>query len=70
MLKLECSEAGVEFLFERTIITVNKDNDVFTVVTDKGNLVAESVVVATGGLSIPKIGKLPGISYDIAKNLG
>ncbi len=52
-----------------TIEKIKKLEDGFEVVTDRGTLKAKSVVVATGGLSFPKLGAT-GIGYDIAKDFG
>ncbi len=76
LLKAECDEAGVHILLETRILEVsqfepqNVDSILrFTVKTDQGNFSATSLVVATGGLSIPKIGAT-GIGYQIAKQFG
>jgi predicted Rossmann fold flavoprotein len=55
MLEGECAAVGVEILTDVTITTVNKQEH-FEVVTDKATFTAESLVLATGGLSIPKMG--------------
>jgi len=69
MLVKECKSVGVEFFFSRKISAVHKVEDQFEVVTDHGLFKAGSVVVATGGLSIPKMGAT-GIGYEIAKSFG
>ena len=55
MLLAECDRAGVEILTECRVGAVEKNSD-FEVRTTRGVLRAESLVVATGGLSIPKLG--------------
>jgi hypothetical protein len=71
LLKTECDWAGAEFLLQTKIQKVepNHGNHLsrFRVETSQGIFEAESLVVATGGLSIPKIGAT-GIGYDIAKS--
>lgn len=53
-----------------TIIkNVQKVDNGFEVLTDKGKIKANKVVVATGGLSFPKLGAT-GIGYEIAKGFG
>jgi predicted Rossmann fold flavoprotein len=53
-----------------TIIkNVQKVGDGFEVLTNKGKLKTKNVVVATGGLSFPKLGAT-GIGYEIAKGFG
>ena len=69
MLKKECDEAGAVFFLKHKIISLDKAESGYTVETDQGTFSAPSVVVATGGLSIPKIGAT-GIGYDIAKKFG
>jgi predicted Rossmann fold flavoprotein len=68
MLLEECAAAGVEVRLGRRIGDVSKA-DRFRVETDAGSVEAESVVVATGGLSIPKIGA-SGLAYEIARRFG
>jgi predicted Rossmann fold flavoprotein len=71
LLKAECSDVGAEFQLETEILKVEKnDSDgLFTVQTSKGEWIADSLVVATGGLSIPKIGAT-GVGYEIAQRFG
>lgn len=69
MLLADCQSHGVEIKTSVTIDKVAKDGDVFHISTSAGNITAPSVVIATGGLSIPKIGASP-FGYDIAKQFG
>ncbi len=69
MLLNECSSSQVEIKLETVINSVTKDNDGFTVKTSKGEFICDSLVVATGGLSIPKMGAT-GLGYKIAKQFG
>ncbi len=55
MLLLECARAGVEVRLNCRVAGVEKDGR-FIVETNRGDYEADSLVVATGGLSIPKIG--------------
>ena len=48
---------------------VEKRGEYFEVLTAKGTIKAKKVVVATGGLSFPKLGATS-IGYDIAKDFG
>jgi predicted Rossmann fold flavoprotein len=71
LLEKECLNAGAEIRLGTKILSVTRespDGD-FTITTDRGDLSAHSLVVATGGLSIPKIGAT-GLGYDIAKQFG
>jgi len=56
------------FLNEK-VLNVYKQNEFFTVETDKRTLKAKHIVVASGGLSFPKLGA-SSIGYDIAKTFG
>jgi len=49
------------------VTAVEKKSDNFEIRTSKGTIVAQNVVVASGGLSFPKIGATS-IGYDIAKS--
>jgi len=68
MLTEECRLAGVEFLLERRVSALQK-NGKFTLSTDQGPLACESLVIATGGLSIPKVGATD-FGYRIARQFG
>jgi len=70
MLERECADAGVRIQVGTRVDRVDaKDSSGFLVETSSGALQAESVVVATGGLSIPKMGAT-GFGYDIARSFG
>jgi hypothetical protein len=68
MLLDECAAAGVEI---RTGVKVRDivRADTFRVETDDGDFLASSVVLATGGLSIPKMGAT-GFAHEIARRFG
>jgi predicted Rossmann fold flavoprotein len=69
MLEAECRDAGVETRLRTAVERVDRDTDGFMVHTPSGPVLARSVVVATGGLSIPKMGAT-GIGYDVARSFG
>ena len=56
MLLKECQEAAVEVSTSCTVISVEQEDEHFDIVTALGPVSSESLVVATGGLSIPKMG--------------
>lgn len=56
-------------LLGEKVITVSKRDMYFAVQTDKRTLTAKCVVVASGGLSFPKIGA-SSIGYEIAESFG
>jgi predicted Rossmann fold flavoprotein len=68
MLLAECQAGGAEIRLRQRIGQVSRA-DLFRVETDAGPIEASSLVLATGGLSIPKIGAT-GLSYDIARQFG
>jgi predicted Rossmann fold flavoprotein len=51
------------------VLDVSKRDEVFYVKTDKRTLTADAVVVASGGLSFPKLGA-SSIGYEIAEHFG
>lgn len=66
MLLSECEDAGVEIITETVIQGIDKKEENFEVVLDDGVKTCASLVVATGGLSIPKMGAT-GWGYDVAR---
>lgn len=74
MLLDECQKAGVEIRLDSTITSIDKTDNGFDIaVAPKAGtaytLFCSSLVVATGGLSIPTLGAT-GFGYDIAKQFG
>jgi len=70
MLQKECAEAQVETRCSVTITAVKRGAaSGFVVETTAGNFECASVVVATGGLSIPAMGAT-GFGYDLAREFG
>ncbi|ACV27185.1 BaiN/RdsA family NAD(P)/FAD-dependent oxidoreductase [Kangiella koreensis] len=69
MLLDECAQAGVEVRTECSILQVDKVDDGFIIQTSQGKWHCQSLVIATGGLSIPTMGAT-GFGYDIAKQFG
>jgi predicted Rossmann fold flavoprotein len=68
MLLAECDAAGVDVRVAHKVTRVEKA-DRFTVATDHGDFSAEAVVLATGGLSIPKMGAT-GFAHETARRFG
>jgi predicted Rossmann fold flavoprotein len=66
MLLKECELANVTILKEFIIKNIEKDNDQYLVSTETDQYFSESLIVATGGLSVPKIGATS-FGYEIAK---
>lgn len=69
MLTTELSQAGGALHLQTTIDGVARDGDQFIVETSAGPLTAQSVVVATGGKSIPKMGATS-LGYQLAAQFG
>ena len=68
MLERECAGVGVQVKVGVRILSVVRDGK-FLVETTEGIFRAESVVIATGGLSIPKMGAT-GFGYEVAEQFG
>ncbi len=68
MLEAECCTAGVQ-IFVKTRRLEVQQRDGFVVRTETSEFHAPALVVATGGLSIPKIGATP-LGYEIAQQFG
>lgn len=67
LLLKECEQAGVNIYLNTTINNLNKvDEKKFVVKTSTGDWQCESVVIATGGLSIPTMGATA-FGYKIAE---
>lgn len=65
MLLNECAAAHVRILTDVRVYDVSK-SDVFRVQTSRGDMTARAVVLATGGLSIPKLGASR-FAYEVAR---
>ena len=66
MLLLECQIAKVIIKKEIIITDINKKNNQYFLTVSSHKYLCESLIIATGGLSIPKIGASK-FGYDIAK---
>ncbi|HET6215788.1 MAG TPA: NAD(P)/FAD-dependent oxidoreductase [Acidobacteriaceae bacterium] len=68
MLEQECAAAGVTIHVATSVREVTH-NDGFHLSTDRGVFSGRSLVIATGGLSIPKMGATP-FGYQVAQQFG
>ncbi len=59
----------VDFAMQTVVGVVKKVDKVFTVETDRGTFLSEQLVVASGGLSFPRIGA-SGVGHVIAESFG
>ena len=69
MLLAEMKAAGVELRLSTPVGAVDHDGSSFRVATESGVVEASSLVIATGGKSIPKMGAT-GFAYRIAEQFG
>jgi predicted Rossmann fold flavoprotein len=74
MLLAECEKAKtahgvVELVYNARKIAVERDSGGFRVASSQGEFAGVVLVVATGGLSIPKMGAT-GLAYDLARQFG
>lgn len=69
MLLDECAAAGVRTETSCAVERVRKTDEGFTVLTANGEVHADSLVVASGGLSIPSMGAT-GFGYELARQFG
>jgi hypothetical protein len=69
MLLAECGKGGVELVLNARGIEVERDGSGFRVLCAAGAFEAGALVVATGGLSIPKMGAT-GLGYELARQSG
>ncbi len=68
MLEAECAKGKVELLTGTRVTSVSRDTR-FRISTSRGEMESAALVIASGGLSIPKMGAT-GFGYDIAKQFG
>src|SRR3569623_599348 len=69
MLKAECDAGRVAWRMPCRVEAVGKSGEDFRIETQGGEILASRVVIATGGLSIPKIGATD-FAFRIARQFG
>jgi predicted Rossmann fold flavoprotein len=69
MLLDECQQAGVDLRLSTSVQEIEKADAGYLLSTDMGQIASPSLVVATGGLSIPTMGAT-GFGYEIARQFG
>ena len=69
LLLEECRRAGVELHVGTSVHRIETTEAGYQLRTDLGDVAAQSLVVATGGLSIPTLGAT-GFGYEIARQFG
>ncbi len=68
MLLAECAQGRVDVRVGHTVTDISR-TDRFRLETSGGRFTAATLVLATGGLSIPKMGAT-GFAYDVARRFG
>ncbi|MCW5626149.1 MAG: aminoacetone oxidase family FAD-binding enzyme, partial [Burkholderiales bacterium] len=69
LLRAECASGRVQWQHPCAVASVERGAAGFAVETDRGRFAAPALVIATGGLSIPKIGASP-FGYRLAAQFG
>ena len=69
ILMTECEWAGVNITLRSEVISVSKNETGYVVVTSGESYQCESLVIASGGLTMPKLGASP-IGYKVAEQFG
>ena len=69
MLLAECKRGRVEVILNARRIAVERNGAGFRVLSSAGEFRTDALAVATGGLSIPKLGAT-GLAYDVARQFG
>ncbi|NMM42661.1 NAD(P)/FAD-dependent oxidoreductase [Pseudoalteromonas arctica] len=69
ILLTECEWAGVNVTLRNEVLSVEKADTGYLVITGQESYSCESLVVAAGGLTMPKLGATP-IGYKIAEQFG
>ena len=69
MLLAECEQAGVDLRMDTAVQGIEKAEHGYRLQTSLGAVACESLVIATGGLSIPTLGAT-GFGYQVARQFG
>jgi predicted Rossmann fold flavoprotein len=69
LLKAECDAGGVQWRMPCEVRGVAREGQRFRIDTAEGPVLCASLVIATGGLTVPKIGATP-FGYKVAEQFG
>ena len=69
MLKAECDRGNVQWWMPCPVDDVVRDGNAFAVTTPLGTVRCRALVIASGGLTVPKIGATP-FGYRVAEKFG
>lgn len=69
MLLCECQKGDVKFHYGINVLDIKKENSLYKIKDQKQIFLAKKLIIATGGLSMPKIGASD-FGYKLAKSFG
>lgn len=69
LLLAECAETGAQIRLDTAVHNIEKTEGGFLLQSDLGKVACQSLVIASGGLSIPTLGAT-GFGYQVAKQFG
>lgn len=69
MLLAECDDSGVDIHLNTSVKVIEQNDEGFILTTTEGKWQCQSLVIATGGPSIPTLGAT-GFGYEIAEQFG
>lgn len=69
MLLYECEQHNVLIKLKQVIDSIERKSDIFIIKTQQGSYCCQSLVIASGGLSIPSMGASP-FAYQLARQFG
>ena len=69
LLLKECADAGAQVMLNTTVEQITRHEDGYALQTTAGPMRCQSLVIATGGLSIPSMGAT-GFGYQVARQFG
>jgi len=69
ILENSLNKNNINLLLNTKVLSINKTNNSFRIITDKQELLVDKVIIATGSKAYPKTGS-DGSGYTIAKTLG
>lgn len=68
LLKTECHENGVKIVTECQVDLLDKKEDYFIAITNRGEFKSRAAIIATGGMTVPKIAT--DFGYRVARHFG
>ena len=65
----ECELNNVEIITEIEVLSINKDDNVYQIITNSGKYMCNKVIISTGSKACPKTGS-DGLGYKLLTSLG